>query len=90
MKIEEFQYEKFCDSLYAQTVSAIDYWLKKILERIDFHNTILIITSDHGERIPFNEKSSFNFEPEFNSATSLGRRILPKSTHNVSGKLWVN
>jgi len=87
LKIEEFQSEKFGDSLYAQTVSAIDYWLKKILERINFHNTILIITSDHGERIPFNEKSSFNFEPEFNSATSLGRRILPKSTHDMGGKI---
>ena len=49
--------------------------------------TLLVITSDHGERIPFNKKSSFNFEPEFNSATSLGRRILPKSTHNIGGKI---
>jgi len=87
LRIEEFQSEKFGDSLYAQTVSAIDYWLKKILDRINFDNTLLIVTSDHGERIPFNEKSSFNFEPEFNSATSLGRRILPKSTHNIGGKI---
>jgi len=87
LKIEEFQSEKFGDSLYAQTVSSIDYWLKKILDRINFDNTLLIVTSDHGERIPFNEKSSFNFEPEFNSATSLGRRILPKSTHNIGGKI---
>ena len=87
LKIEEFQSEKFGNSLYAQTVSAIDYCLKKILDRINFDNTLLIITSDHGERIPFNEKSSFDFEPEFNSATSLGRRILPKSTHNIGGKI---
>ena len=87
LKIEEFQSEKFGDSLYAQTVSAIDHWLKKILDRINFDNTLLIVISDHGERIPFNEKSSFNFEPEFNSATSLGRRILPKSTHNIGGKI---
>ena len=87
LKIEEFQSGKFGDSLYAQTVSAIDYWLKKILDRFNFDNTLLIVTSDHGERIPFNEKSSFNFEPEFNSATSLGRRILPKSTHNKGGKI---
>jgi len=87
LKIEEFQSEKFGNSLYAQTVSAIDYCLKKILDRINFDNTLLIVTSDHGERIPFNEKSSFDFEPEFNSATSLGRRILPKSTHNIGGKI---
>jgi len=58
-----------------------------VLDRINFDNTLLIVTSDHGERIPFNEKSSFDFEPEFNSATSLGRRILPKSTHNIGGKI---
>jgi arylsulfatase A-like enzyme len=87
LKIEEFQSEKFGNSLYAQTVSAIDYCLKKILDRINFDNTLLIVTSDHGERIPFNEKSSFDFEPEFKSATSLGRRILPKSTHNIGGKI---
>ena len=87
LKIEEFQSEKFGNSLYAQTVSAIDYCLKKILDRINFDNTLLIVTSDHGERIPFNEKSSFDFEPKFNSVTSLGRRILPKSTHNIGGKI---
>jgi len=87
LKIEEFQSEKFGDTLYAQTVSSIDYWLKKISVQINFDNTLLIVTSDHGERIPFNEKSSFNFEPEFNSATSLGRRILPKSTHKIGGKI---
>ena len=87
LKIEEFQSEKFGDTLYAQTVSAIDYWLKKILDRINFDNTLLIVTSDHGERIPFKDKSSFKFEPEFNSVTSLGRSILPKSTHNLGGKV---
>ena len=87
LKIEEFQSEKFGDTLYTQTVSSIDYWLKKILVHINFENTLLIVTSDHGERIPFKEKSSFNFEPEFDSATSLGRKILPNSAHNVSGKI---
>ena len=87
LKIEEFESEKFGDTLYAQTVSSIDYWLKKISEQINFDNTLLIVTSDHGERIPFKEKSSFKFEPEFNSTTSLGRRILPKSTHKAGGKI---
>jgi arylsulfatase A-like enzyme len=87
LKIEEFQSEKFGNTLYEQTVSSIDYWLKKIFAQINFDNTLLIVTSDHGERIPFKDKSSVKFEPEFNSATSLGRRILPKSTHNVGGKI---
>ena len=71
LKIEEFQSEKFGNTLYEQTVSSIDYWLKKIFAQINFDNTLLIVTSDHGERIPFKDKSSVKFEPEFNSGNKL-------------------
>ena len=87
LKIEEFQSEKFGNTLYEQTASSIDHWLKKISAQINFDDTLLIITSDHGERIPFKDKSSFKFEPKFNSATSIGRSVLPKSTHNLGGKV---
>ena len=87
LKIEEFQSEKFGNTLYEQTVSSIDHWLKKISAQINFDDTLLIITSDHGERIPFKDKSSFKFEPKFNSATNIGRSVLPKSTHNLGGKV---
>ena len=87
LKIGEFQFEKSGDTLYERTVSLVDYSLKKISVQINFDNTLLIVTSDHGERIPFEDKSSFKFEPEFNSVTSLGRSILPKSTHNLGGKV---
>ena len=87
LKIGEFQFEKSADTLYERTVSLVDYSLKKISAQINFDNTLLIVTSDHGERIPFEDKNSFKFEPKFNSATSLGRSILPKSTHNLGGKV---
>ena len=87
LKIEEFQSEKFGNTLYEQTASSIDHWLKKISAQINFDDTLLIITSDHGERIPFKDKSSFKFEPKFNSATNIGRSVLPKSTHNLGGKV---
>lgn len=85
-KIENFQTEKFGNSLYSQTVSSIDHYLKKIFQDIDFENTLLVITADHGERIPFGDKTSFQFEPELKSITKIGRKILPKNTHNVGGK----
>ncbi len=87
LKIEKFQSEKFGDSIYAQTLSSIDYWLKKISEQINFNDTILIVTSDHGDRIPFKDKSSSSFEPKFKSATNVGRSVLPESTHNLGGKV---
>ena len=87
LKIEKFQSEKFGDSLFAHTLSSIDYWLKKISEQINFNDTILIVTSDHGDRIPFKDKSSSSFEPKFKSATNIGRSVLPESTHNLGGKV---
>ena len=49
---ENFNDEKFGFSNYERQVSAIDYWIGKIIKKIDFENTILVITSDHGVFIP--------------------------------------
>jgi len=88
LNIEEFKSQKFGDSLYSQTVSSIDYNLRKISKEINFDNTLLILTADHGERIPYNDKSSFQFEPEFKSVKNIGRKILPNMAHTSSGKLF--
>jgi len=85
--IENFQSKKFGNSLYEQTVSSIDYWLSKIFSNVNFENTLLILTSDHGERLPFEEKNASSFEPKLNSITKLGKKIMPKSLQPSSGKL---
>tara|TARA_Y100000996_G_scaffold398961_1_gene367525 strand:+ start:186 stop:1538 length:1353 start_codon:yes stop_codon:yes gene_type:complete len=85
-KIDEFKEKQFGNSLYSQTVSSIDYNLKIISEQIDFNNTLVVLTADHGERIPHDDKVSFQFEPELKSITKIGRKILPKNSHNVGGK----
>ena len=59
----------------------------KISEKINFDNTIFVLTADHGERIPFGEKSSFQFEPEFKQVSKIGKKILPKAVHNTGGKI---
>ena len=86
-KIKEFQSDKFGNSLYAQTVSSIDHHLKKILKTYHEKNTILIITADHGERIPHGEKSNTQLEPELKSMTNAGKKLLPKKMHNTGGKI---
>jgi len=56
---KEFNKKKFGDNEYDRMVSAIDIWIGKVLEKIDFKNTLIIITSDHGDFIPsikYNEK----------------------------------
>jgi arylsulfatase A-like enzyme len=86
--IEKFDNEEFGSSSYARTVSSIDYWLGKILKKIDIEKTLLVITGDHGERIPFDNKVQSDFQPKFDSATKFGKKHLPGSTHKISGKIF--
>ena len=87
--IENFDNEKFGSSLYERTVSAIDFWLGKILEHIDM-NDIIILTADHGERIPYGGLREVDFEPKLENAVDFGKKILPKSTHKIGGQFLSN
>ncbi len=50
---KEFDDEKFGLSQYERMLSATDFWIGKILEKINLSNTLVIFTADHGEYIPF-------------------------------------
>ena len=84
--IEKFDNEEFGSSMYARIVSSIDHWLGNILKKIDLEKTLLVITSDHGERIPFENKSHLDFQPRFDPVVKAGRKYLPRSLHKVGGK----
>jgi len=43
---------------YDIMISEIDSWIKKFLKLIDFENTIIVITADHGDYIPTIDDSS--------------------------------
>ena len=90
LKIEDFNSEKFGDSNYSKTVSSIDYLLSIVLDDINFENTLLVITADHGERIPFGDKHVTDFEPNLKNFTDAGKNILPKFTHKIGGKFLGN
>ena len=87
--IENFDNEKFGSSLYERTVSAIDFWLGKILEHVDM-NDIIILTADHGERIPHDGFRRVDFEPKLENVVDFGKKLLPKSTHKVGGQFLSN
>ena len=61
--LDKFASDEFGNSLYTKTISMINQKLNEIFENIDLNNTIIVLTSDHGERIPFDDKLSFEFEP---------------------------
>jgi arylsulfatase A-like enzyme len=87
--IEDFDNEKFGSSLYARTVSSIDFWLGKIFEHID-KNNVIILTADHGERIPYGGIRGVDFEPKLEHAVDFGKKILPKSAHKIGGQFLYN
>ncbi len=85
--LEKFTDEKFGKNNYSKTVSSIDEVLGKIINQIDLSKTTIILTSDHGERIPFGNVTDMDFEPKFDSTKRIGKKFLPKQTHNISGKV---
>ena len=53
-----FNNETFGFSKYEQIISSVDQWLGEFIKKIDFKNTILIITADHGTYIKKIKKNS--------------------------------
>jgi len=53
-----FKNESFGFSKYEQIISSIDQWIGKFIKNIDFNNTILIVTADHGTYIKKVKKKS--------------------------------
>ena len=88
IEIKKFDSEEFGSSMYARTVSSIDYWFGKILKKINLEKTLLVITADHGERIPFEEKGYSHFQPKFEPTIKLGKKYLPESTHKITGRFF--
>ena len=84
--IEDFNNKEFGTSLYERVVSSIDHKLGKIFECVDFDNTILVLTADHGERIPHGDISGVDFEPKLETVVKLGKKTLPNSTQKIGGK----
>ena len=88
--IKNFDHKKFGSSLYERTVSAIDHELGKILEHVDLDNTIIILTADHGERIPYGGLREVDFEPKLQHTVDFGKKLLPKSAHKIGGQFLSN
>ena len=76
--IEDFNSKKFGASLYERAVSYIDHELGKIFECVDFDNTVLVLTSDHGERIPYGNVRDVDLEPKLESVAKFGKKLLPE------------
>ena len=48
VRLQEIHDEKYGSNHYERIISAIDFWLGKILEKIDLEKTLVVFTADHG------------------------------------------
>jgi len=86
--IPEFFEEKFGETPYDRMLSSIDFGIGEILKEINLDETLVVITSDHGSLIPFGNKGFTDFEPTFEKELEMGKKLMPKSTHKIGGKIF--
>ena len=83
---KNFSQTDFGEMDYDRIISSIDPWIGKFVESVNLDKTLVTITADHGQLIPFDEKGIENFEPEFKSILKTGKKIMPKFSQNIGAK----
>jgi|LWDU01.1.fsa_nt_gi arylsulfatase A-like enzyme len=73
---DKFNQNKFGLTRYDKMVSYIDEWVGKFIENIDFKNTLLVFTSDHGDYIPLTDDANFTYTS--NKFFKKMNKIVPK------------
>jgi len=88
---KEFDTNKYGNSNHEKMISAIDFWIGKILSNIDLENTLIVITSDHGDYLPIHSESNLNLESGSSNYLlwKLGNRI-PKKLHPLKSLVASN
>ncbi len=51
---KEFNHDEFGKTKYDKLLSTLDFWIKNIFDKISMEETLVIITSDHGEYLEQN------------------------------------
>jgi arylsulfatase A-like enzyme len=76
---EKFKDKKFGESTYEKMISGIDFWIGKILEKIDLTKTLIVITSDHGEFIPISSiDQPISYMPSLVKFGQKIKKVTPK------------
>ena len=64
---------------YELMMEIVDSWLAKILDIVDLKNTLLVITSDHGDYIPVIDNTAKQSGPIIEKSKSFIKNFLPKT-----------
>ena len=89
---KKFDNDEYGKNYYERKISEIDPWLDKISQSIDFSNTLLIITSDHGSYIKSVMRNGKQIDTSVNAnseiLTSKISKKIPKFLHPLKDKLF--
>ena len=86
---DEFNSEMYGETDYDRMVSMLDVWIGKFLKRINLENTIVIMTSDHGEFIPTKKVGhEMTYIPYVFEPGSKIKSKLPKIFHPLFGEAY--
>ncbi|RZD40974.1 MAG: hypothetical protein CXT78_11885 [Thaumarchaeota archaeon] len=89
---KKFDNDEYGKNYYERKISEIDPWLDKISQIIDFSNTLLIITADHGSYIKSVMRNGKQIDTNVNAnseilTSKIGKKI-PKFLHPLKDKLF--
>lgn len=86
---DEFNSEIYGETDYDRMVSMLDVWIGKFLKRINLENTIVVITSDHGDFIPTKKVGhEMTYIPYIFEPGSKLKSKLPKIFHPLFGETY--
>jgi arylsulfatase A-like enzyme len=71
-----FHDKKFGDTDYDKTISSIDYWIGKFIEKVNLENTLIVITADHADPIPVTDDRLGSI-PNIQAAMKKGKNKFP-------------
>ena len=72
----KYNTKEFGKTKYDQLVSSIDYWLGEIVKTMNQKDTLLVISSDHGEYIPVTGENITEI-PKIQNAIRKGTKSIP-------------
>lgn len=82
----EFKNKKYGKNQYERMVSMVDIWLGKIVNCINFDNTIVVITADHGSAFAEYTTKLEQYEQHTNKIRSHNPSLVYKSAHKIITK----
>lgn len=84
---KKFDHEDYGASNYDRVISEIDYWIGEFLKKIDLKNTLVILSADHGEYLPFVKKNNQIISFESGKIQQILRKFGAKIPKKIRQKL---